>query len=237
MWKHDNYYQVSAKERQFYDEKLREVYDQFNMNFDIMGEDPRFPDYTAYLEHDQVTNNISLVCGRFWHETSNICPVLAMTHELGHYIDVTQNFGGNFEEYNRNLGTLEMETRAWEYAYHVCNAMEYTDWDVFYQYAETCLNTYFNAWRLPLDRRYQFRGNPPTKTDSLNRIRSLIGMEPLVEGNFNSIESLLRKWETGRTKRKEEQSAAQKLLNKKKENIEHKKALKEVVMKAKRWEL
>jgi hypothetical protein len=185
MWVNENfggaYYKVSREERQEFNFKLEEVYKSYGKYIEIIDQNPSFfgsQEDIAYLEHNHITGEFYLKCGRFWYQEENLCPVVAMTHELGHYIDATENFGGNMNEYNRQLGTLELEVRAWERGIEICNKIGLGKYrQMIFDYAEKCLGTYFNAWSLPNDRMFGFNGERPSFTQALNRIRTALGME------------------------------------------------------------
>jgi hypothetical protein len=182
MWIKKAFYQVPREERLEFNFKLEEVYKSYGKYIEIIEETPFFfgnPDDIAYLEHNHMTGEFHLKCGRFWFQEENLCPVVAMTHELGHYIDATQNFGGDMREYNRTLGTLEIEVRAWEFGIKVCRDMGLVNkyGQMIFDYAKECLESYFSAWSLPNDRHFGFNGRRPSFTEAIQRLQQALGME------------------------------------------------------------
>jgi hypothetical protein len=185
MWVNENfggaYYKVSREERQEYNFKLEEVFKSYGKYIEVIDQNPSFfgtQEDIAYMEHNHLTGEFYLKCGRFWFQEENLCPVVAMTHELGHFIDATQNFNGDMRDYNKTLGTLELEVRAWEFGIKVCMDIGLGKYkQMIFDYAEKCLGTYFNSWNLPNDRMFGFTGERPSFTQALNRIRTALGME------------------------------------------------------------
>jgi hypothetical protein len=201
MWIKENHYVVSTEERQRLNVKLEEVYAQYGQVIRIERNPPSLWQDTraiAYLQCNHMTGELTLHCGEFWEDEDNLCPVIAMAHELGHYMDVTENFFEDFTKYNQTLGTLELEVRAWEKAYYVLKAIDFNHWEVFYSYAEKCLGSYFGGARwggLPNDRRFNFQGKSPTFTEGKNRLRSLVGMELIQEVEEPQRPSIQDMWE------------------------------------------
>lgn len=167
MWKNKDYYEVSVEERLEFNHKIEEAYKKRGKYIEFV-ETPE--PAMAFMQFNHLTDEISFGVGTgWWYEEENILPVIAMTHELGHYIDIHDNFNCNIYDYHRALGTLEIETRAWLYAVEVCKEIGFTRWEVFFRYAKQCLGTYFNApcWQ---DVKFGFDGESPTYEDSIMRI-------------------------------------------------------------------
>jgi hypothetical protein len=198
MWVKENFFKVNKEERQVFNHKLEELYKSHGHYIEVIENSPWFQDQRAiaYLEFNHRENEMTFKCGTFWYEEENICPVIAMTHELGHYIDITENFNGDWLNYNRTLGTLELEVRAWERGIEFCKKLGLDKYkEAILQYAHECLGSYFNAWYLPNDRRFNFTGRKPTFQEAMNRVRLALGLEPEAireEPKNDFLESLRR---------------------------------------------
>jgi hypothetical protein len=176
-----DYFQIAKEERFELNYKLETLYRQHGHYIQVIENSPWFQDQRAiaYLEFNHMENEMTFKCGTFWYEEDNLCPVVAMTHELGHFIDIKENFDGNWIEYNRTLGTLELEVRAWERGIEFCRQMGILDTyaQMIFDYAERCLDSYFSAWSLPNDRRFNFMGRKPSFEEARHRISNALGLE------------------------------------------------------------
>lgn len=179
MWKNQYYYEVSVEERMVLNFRLEEAYKKRGVHITVETECNQFaPEpYMACMNYFHNIEEYSFHCGSFWYEEQNILPVLAMAHELGHYIDVSENFYHNHKEYHSTLGTRELEVRAWLHAVEVCKEIGFTRWEVFYKYAMDCLSSYFNDPFGFMDYRWGYTGENPTLENGLMRIKEMIGIE------------------------------------------------------------
>ncbi|UKL30038.1 hypothetical protein [Bacillus phage PK2] len=205
MWikEKESFFRISREERQVYNFKLEELYKSYGKYIEVLEDKPNpfFMDNRAiaYLEFNHITNEMELKVGQFWYEEENLCPVIAMTHELGHYVDIRDNFNGDYLSYNRILGTLELEVRAWEHAIEFCKQLGILEKhsQMVYDYAVQCVGTYFSAWRLPNDSRFGFTGRRPTFAEAKQRIAYALGMEVPHEEEKQFVEpvNLMEAWE------------------------------------------
>lgn len=182
MWKSPEYYEVPAEVRKTYSDRIEFSFKRRGLTFNVTDETCPHTPYktTACLNYNRFTQAYTFYCGEFWYEEENILPVVAMAHELGHYLDVKDNFELNMERYIRELGTLELETRAWLIAIEICEEIGFTEWDVFLQYAKNCLVSYFNSPIIFNDMRYGFRGEKPTFEAAVERLEERIAENALV---------------------------------------------------------
>jgi hypothetical protein len=196
-----DYFKIEREERLVLNHKLEEQYKAYGKYFEVLNNSPFFMDNRAmaYMEVNQITLEVSFACGTFWYEEDNLCPVVAMTHELGHYIDLSENFGGRYNEYNRTLGTLELEVRAWEYGIKICEKLGLVERykDMIFQYAHKCLGSYFNGWGIGRrDHAFGFNGRRLSFEEAIQRIQQALGMEitpqPKPEPRDPFLESLAR---------------------------------------------
>jgi hypothetical protein len=133
-----------------------------------------YGDGGAWCSHNPLNREIG--CGFFWFDNENIAPVMSVLHEIGHWYDETTNFE-HTELYFSELGTLGMETRAWEYAIDFGVLIGFDEWDAFKNFASFCLGSYFNdrfgtvAFR---DLVRGFHGKAPTWEEAWNRIETKI---------------------------------------------------------------
>jgi hypothetical protein len=174
MWKTSHFFEVSVEERLEFNHKIEEAFKKRGHVIEIDEDTPE--PYIAYMNYNKFLNEFSFGCGSFWYEERNIIPVVAMTHELGHFIDVSENFDGNIVEYHKTLGTKELEARAWFYAVEVCREIGFNRWEVFFRYARHCLESYFNDPFGFHDFRYGFTGQSPTLENALMRLQDRIGL-------------------------------------------------------------
>ena len=183
MWSNTvkNHYAISVEEREVYRSKLEAV---IRKNGKVVNLLPRRRGRDmAIMEVDHLRGEIHLHCGTFWNEKDNLCPIVAMAHELGHYVDLRDNFHCIYSHYNGRLGVLQMEVRAWEYGFEFLkDILSDEHMKVAYVFAEKCLATYFDyPWDHELDLMFEFDGVPPTFLEAKNRIRKLVGLNPLPE--------------------------------------------------------
>jgi hypothetical protein len=175
MWKRDSYYSIPVAERMVFQEKLERVYLTYGKHIEVLTNFDFFtPNDIAYMQVDHDNGEFisaKLVCGRFWYEEDNICPIIAMTHELGHYVDLAENFNFDFPKY-RSIGVFEFEVRAWEHAIKFCNDIGITDKypHAIYAYAKTCLTGYFEGLR------WEEFLNQDTFNNAMNRLMELLGL-------------------------------------------------------------
>jgi hypothetical protein len=177
MWIHEDHYKVPVEERLYLESCLKSKYVLHGVYFkvDKTGDFVDYP-HQACLSHDTRTKHFDFYCGEFWNEYDNLLPVIAMAHELGHYIDLEQNFDLDLLECIRILGTVEMEVRAWLHAVEIFKGMGFTRWGVFFGYAEYCLSSYFSDPIHIDDFMYGFKGTSPTFDEAKNRMREKIGV-------------------------------------------------------------
>lgn len=183
MWSEtmSNHFEINVEEREAYRSKLEAV---INENGKVVHLLPaRRGRDIAFMSVNHILGIIELQCGTFWNEEDNLCPIVAMAHELGHYLDLKNNFNSIYSMYNGQLGVLGMEMRAWEYGFEVLkDILSDEHMKVAYEYAEKCLATYFHyPWPHELDDMWEFNGTPPTFQEAKNRLRKFVGLNPLVE--------------------------------------------------------
>lgn len=167
--------QVEESIRSYFNEKLQEVYNAHGVNFMVHGKEVGHD--LAFVQYDHDTGEISIHCGDFWNNERDLSPVIAMAHELGHYLDA-QNFDG-FDDYSNRLGTKEMEVRAWEIGLAICMGIGLHDFrQEILRYALDCLGTYFDGSYLPLDVEFGFKGQSPTWLTASERLYRVVGLEP-----------------------------------------------------------
>jgi hypothetical protein len=175
-----DYFQIAREERLELNLKLENLYKKYGKYIEVIQSSPYFMDERAiaYLEFNHIEKEMTFKVGKFWYEEDNLCPVVAMTHELGHFIDIQENFNGDWIEYNRTLGTLELEVRAWERGIEFCRQLGILDKysNMIFEYAEKCLDSYFSAWRLPNDTRFNFTGRKPHFEEARQRVAYALGM-------------------------------------------------------------
>lgn len=177
MWINNNFFKVPVGERLELNYKLELAYKKRSVNFSVDSDS--FNSETCYMQYNPKYNEYSFICGSFWFEESNVLPVVAMAHELGHYLDVRDNFDFDLEEYFKTLGTKELEVRAWLYAIDICREIGFNRWDVFFRYAKHCLGTYFNDPFSLNDFRFGFTGQEPTFENALMRLQERIGIKKI----------------------------------------------------------
>lgn len=175
MWLNDNRYTVPTEERLHLNNLLETAYRERGVSFEIDSEGIFVPaPYLACMVTNPLTKKFNFHCGVYWNELNNILPVIAMTHELGHYVDVKQNFDLDLFRYMETLGTNEMEVRAWLYAVEICKEMNFNHWSVFFRYAQQCLLSYFSEPYHWNDLRVGFNGVSPTIEDAKERLKTKI---------------------------------------------------------------
>jgi hypothetical protein len=175
MWKRNSYYTIPVQERMEFQAKLERIYLAHGKHIEVIEETIFKPKDVAYMEvkHSEgMVVDTFMVCGQFWYEEDNICPIIAMTHELGHYVDLTVNHYGNFKEY-REIGIFEYEVRAWEFAIEFCDAIGLTPkyGKELLTYARTCLKSYYD--NLPWDEYV----NQRTFDNAMKRLMIELGLE------------------------------------------------------------
>jgi hypothetical protein len=96
-------------------------------------------------------------------------PIILM-HEIGHVIDYKQ-YSHSLERYWREMGTLEMEIRAWEHAFRLARQVGFHDFQEMHDFAKECLHGYWHGtyWR-KADRGFGFQGTPPTWEEAQERL-------------------------------------------------------------------
>jgi len=137
----------------------------------------RYGDTGAWCTHLR-TGGCEIGVGSFWFDKTNAVPVFAILHELGHWYDQTTHFS-TAREYFRTLGTLEFETRAWEYAVDFGVMIGFDMWEKAKDFSLACLGTYFtDPWGNVETRDFMndFRGTPPTWEQSVARIEKKFSM-------------------------------------------------------------
>ncbi|QFG05902.1 peptidase [Bacillus phage 268TH004] len=97
--------------------------------------------------------------------------VMAVLHEIGHYIDV------NRYNYNPNIifgemGNLHFEISAWEHAFKLARKIGFNEFNTLRDDALFCLRTYYDQMSLwsKLDRNYGFKGEHPSWEEATERI-------------------------------------------------------------------
>lgn len=181
MWKRKSYFSVPVEERMEFQAKLERLYLSYGQHIEVIQEvTERNPLDSAHMQvkHTEdgefdVYSDIFLRCGAFWYEEDNILPLVAMTHELGHFVDMTQNFN-NFYEY-KGIGLFEYEVRAWEYAVKFCNELGISQkyGEQIVVYARTCLKTYFDF----INSHWFEYMNQETFDEGINRLVELLGLD------------------------------------------------------------
>lgn len=180
-WVHAHNYEVSEMEREMFNEKLLEVFDKRSVPFHVDDSSPE--PFVCSLEVNQLSGSMRLNCGSFWNDHTNLIPIIAMTHELGHWIDLNENHNGDVRSYYKRNGTHNMEIRAWFYAVGVCRELGFTRWNVFFNYAKHCLGTYYKDPRYVehMNKRFGYKGTyTPTFEVALEYLKQVIG-EPVEE--------------------------------------------------------
>jgi hypothetical protein len=177
-----DFFKISREERLVFNFKLEELYKSHGKHFEVLTKPSNFfmdNRAIAYMEVNHLENEVNFACGTFWYEEDNLCPVVAMTHELGHYIDLKENFNENYMEYNKQLGVLECEIRAWEHGIEFCKQIGIVEryGQMIFEYAHRCLSSYFNGFTAPRDRRFGFTGRRPSFTEAVQRLQQALGME------------------------------------------------------------
>lgn len=182
MWKSEHEYIVTKEERQLFNPKIHEAYGKRGVTFEV---DMTVPEpFVCYMNHSHRDNKYSFAVGTCWLQEENIIPIISMSHELGHYLDVRDNYDSNIKLYHKTLGTRELEARAWFYAVDVAKEIGFTRWDVFFKYAKTCLATYFESNLDFMDWRHGFEGENPTLENALMRLQDRIGSDFQLDSNL-----------------------------------------------------
>jgi hypothetical protein len=176
MWKNKSHYVVPVQERMEFQAKLERKYLSYGKHIEVIESSFFKPRDIAYMEIKHDTGEIGMACGEFWYDEDNICPIIAMTHELGHYIDFTTNFDSDYPKY-KDFGIFNYEVRAWEFAIEICNEIGITPKynKEFLVYARTCLKSYFDG--LPWDEYVNY----DTFENAINRLMVLLGLEEVPE--------------------------------------------------------
>jgi hypothetical protein len=102
MWKHEQFFEVSVEERNLFNKRIEEAYRK--RGYTIHVEDIEGIPHSAYINFNKLTKKYSFVCGEYWNEETNILLVISMAHEMGHYLDITENFEGDMVNYHKTLG-------------------------------------------------------------------------------------------------------------------------------------
>lgn len=94
-----------------------------------------------------------------------------LLHEMGHVVDY-QEYGYSLTMYWRALGTLEMETRAWENAFKLAKELGYKDLKTMRSLALKCLGNYFEntSFIERADKAYKFTGVAPSRSEAMERL-------------------------------------------------------------------
>lgn len=145
----NEFYEVKETRREQLFNNIKKLANQRDIKLNV-GLRLREPN-EAYV--DGLTLEINV--GEFFNDRTNLCPIIAIYHELGHWFDINKNFNGDIHDYfNGTQGTAEMEVRAWENAVVIAYKLGFEEWDVFYKYCEYCLGTYLknsfalNMWNM-----------------------------------------------------------------------------------------
>jgi hypothetical protein len=169
-----HYAEVSIRERLEWNNRIRAAFAKRGVSFEIDSETPE--PSVCYMNYNGETEEFTFGCGEFWYDFTNIIPVIAMSHELGHYVDIMENFDGDVYDYD-TLGINEIEVRAWLYAVDILKEIGFTRWEAFYRYASECLDSYFSA-PFGFADLFRYRGDG-TIEYGLQRLRDRIGMNSI----------------------------------------------------------
>lgn len=134
------YHAIDVSERIELNTKLIEEYKKQGTSFEIDEDE---------FENCKVVSTLTgkiqgIYCGTFYHDFTNVMPVISMAHELGHYHDITKNHDGNARVYYSKLGVLNVEFRAWVFAVGYMKNMGFKQWDAFMKLAYVCLSSYYS---------------------------------------------------------------------------------------------
>ena len=168
---------IDVEARKNYMDKLQEVFRENGYLDQIYILDPEYRgdvDLNYSAAQLQVRDHgLFIRIGRFVNEQDNVLPIIALAHELGHFVDLTRNYEGSLEKYIRELGCIESEVRAWEYAMGFLHQIGLTSqyMEVAVLHAQECLNTYYNGittWRL--NSHFKFKGTAPSFEEATRRV-------------------------------------------------------------------
>lgn len=89
-----------------------------------------------------------ITVGSFYFGKEDFRPLYAIAHEIGHFIDCSENYYHDIDFYTEEWHShqRDLELNAWLYAVDVLKAVEHTNrWGEFLEYAEECLGTYYGG--------------------------------------------------------------------------------------------
>jgi hypothetical protein len=170
MWISSENYQVEAKERALFERRLKKEYKARGFRIEVDRKDKILSRTgEAQIVYYFATGTFRFFCGSFWTDANNLIPVIAMAHELGHYIDYEQK-GDDMLDYMTNGKTMDKEVGAWMCAVDVLNKIKFDHWNVFFEYAYKCLTSYYENMQSDVEEIQRY-------TDGLSILRNKI--EPL----------------------------------------------------------
>ncbi|QFG05205.1 peptidase [Bacillus phage 019DV002] len=104
-------------------------------------------------------------------DTGTLNGVMAVLHELGHYVDIRKNDYDPVYIFGV-MGNLHFEISAWEHAFKLARKIGFNEFDTLRDDALFCLRTYYDKPHLweKLDRDYGFKGEHPSWEEATERI-------------------------------------------------------------------
>lgn len=140
--------------------KMLEIVDSYGAKFVVSnkyGNDAGCVDV-----NEQNFMESKILIGEKWVKNrDNALAVVTVAHELGHWVDIVENFEGSNTKYIRTIGTLEGEVRAWELAIDFLHQVGFTFWEELNVFMEECLGSYYTFGTRQRDRFFGYTVDRP----------------------------------------------------------------------------